>query len=216
LSIQVVGHQWWWELHYPDAVPSQAITTANEIHIPVGRPVELELASRDVIHSFWAPSLHGKRDLIPGHGSRLVVQADRPGVLHGQCAEFCGLQHANMGFLVVAEPADEFEAWRAAQRRPPPAPADAVQARGPRVFLSAPCAMCHAVQGTPAGGQNGPDLSHVASRRRLAAGTVANTSESMSRWIADPHQLKPGTRMPPTALEPADLEALTAYLESLK
>jgi len=216
LSIQVVGHQWWWEVHYPDPVASQAITTANEIHIPIGRPVEFDLASRDVIHSFWAPSLHGKKDLIPGHGSRLLVQADQPGTFHGQCAEFCGLQHANMGFLVVAQPEDEFQAWQAAQRQPAPVPADAVLARGQQVFLSVPCAMCHSVQGTPAWGQNGPDLTHVASRRLLAAGTMANTSENMSRWIADPHHLKPGTKMPPTALEPSDLQALTAYMESLK
>jgi cytochrome c oxidase subunit II len=211
LSIQVVGHQWWWEVHYPDAAPSQAITTANEIHIPVGRPVEFELASRDVIHSFWAPSLHGKKDLIPGHGSRLLVQADQPGMLHGQCAEFCGLQHANMAFLVVAQPPARFRAWLRAESRPARA-----GGAGRRVFESVGCGDCHTIRGTAAKGSVGPDLTHLASRMTLAANTIPNDAGSLAGWILDPQHVKPGNRMPGLDLTGGELGPLLDYLRGLR
>jgi cytochrome c oxidase subunit 2 len=216
LAIEVVGHQWWWEVTYPDPNPSRRVSTANEIHVPVGRPVVLKLASRDVIHSFWAANLQGKRDLIPGRETALDFEAERPGVYHGQCAEYCGAQHAHMAFEVVAEPEDAFQAWLAHQRTPAPEPADAFARRGQQVFLAAPCALCHAVAGTPAWGRNGPDLTHVGSRPRLAAGTLPNSADNLSSWVADPHRAKPGTKMPPTRLAPDDRKALVAYLETLK
>jgi cytochrome c oxidase subunit 2 len=216
LEVKVVGHQWWWEVRYPGTMPSLDVTTANELHLPVGRPVQVELTAHDVIHSFWIPSLHGKEDLIPGRINTLSLQADRPGRYEGLCAEFCGLQHAHMAFSVVAEEEGAFQAWLQAQRQPSALPADAVQARGQQVFVETPCAMCHSVMGTPAGGRNGPDLTHVASRPYLAAGALENTPDHMAAWIRDPHHFKPGAKMPPTALQAADLQALFAYLGSLK
>src|SRR3569623_1270928 len=151
LTVRVIGRQWWWELRYPGTAPDQQVVTANELHIPVGRPVLVELVSRDVIHSFWVPALHGKRDLVPGHDSTTYIQADRPGVVRGQCAEFCGAQHAQMGILVIAEPEDAFQAWLAAQRRPAPAALGAEAQRGERLFLHGACVMCHRVAGPLAG-----------------------------------------------------------------
>jgi cytochrome c oxidase subunit 2 len=174
LKIKVTGHQWWWETRYDDPTPSQIVITANELHIPVGRPVLLELTSHDVIHSFWVPNLHGKTDLIPGYVTSTWLQADRPGVFRGQCAESCGHQHAHMAFLVIAEPPTQFSAWREAQRRPAEQPADAMQQRGQQVFLSSSCMLCHTIGSTPAGGKLGPDLTHLASCQPLAAGTLPN------------------------------------------
>jgi cytochrome c oxidase subunit 2 len=216
LTLEVVGHQWWWEIKYEDPVPSRRFTTANEIHIPVGRPIRVKTSSRDVIHSFWVPNLHGKRDLIPGKPSETWLQADRPGVFRGPCAEFCGAQHANMSLLVVAEPPAEFEAWRKAQLQTPAPPATPLQLRGQTVFLSLPCPTCHTIAGTPAGGRIGPDLTHLASRRTLAAGTLPNTRGHLGGWILDPQTQKPGNKMPPVAMDSADLQALLAYLESLR
>jgi cytochrome c oxidase subunit 2 len=216
LTIEVVGHQWWWEVTYPDRDPSRRVSTANEIHVPVGRPVVLKLASRDVIHSFWAPNLHGKRDLIPGRETTLAFQPERPGVYHGQCAEYCGAQHAHMAFEVVAEPEDAFQAWLLRQRSPAPESTDPIAKRGQEVFLSGPCALCHSVAGTTAWGRNGPDLTHVRSRAHLAAGTLPNSADDLSAWVADPHRAKPGTKMPPTLLAPDDRKALVAYLETLE
>jgi cytochrome c oxidase subunit II len=216
LTIEVVGHQWWWEVHYVDPVPSQHVVTANEIHIPIGRPVALKLTSRDVIHSFWAPNLHGKRDLIPGHTTTMWFQADKSGVFRGQCAEFCGHQHALMAFLIIAEPPDQFAAWLEQQRQMAAQPADERQERGQEVFLSSPCLMCHSIRGTPAGGRLAPDLTHLASRRRIGSGTMPNTPGHLAGWILDPRHIKPGNKMPPTILAPDDLQALLAYLESLK
>jgi cytochrome c oxidase subunit 2 len=216
LRIQVVGHQWWWEVRYLDPSPQMEFATANEIHVPVGRPVALSTDSRDVIHSFWAPNLHGKRDLIPGRPSVFWLQADRPGVFRGQCAEFCGYQHAHMAFLVVAEPPARFAAWAAAERRSAPPPSGALAERGRQVFAGLACPLCHAVQGTDAAGQNGPDLTHLASRSTLAAGTLPNTPGALAGWIVDPQAAKPGTSMPPTRLAAADLQALLAYLRSLR
>lgn len=216
LEVQVTGHQWWWEIHYEASVPSRRLTTANELHIPVGRPVLLKLTSRDVIHSFWAPNLHGKRDLIPGYTTRLWIQADTPGVYRGKCAEFCGYQHAKMAFLVIAEPPEQFAAWYEQQLRPAPQPADSMTQRGEQVFLSLPCVMCHTIRGTPAGGKVGPELTHLGSRRTIAAGTLPNTRGHLGGWILDPQRIKPGVRMPPNEIGSEDLHALLTYLESLQ
>jgi cytochrome c oxidase subunit 2 len=216
LTVKVVGHQWWWEVRYDNQNPSLILTTANEIHIPVGRSVLFKLTSNDVIHSFWVPNLNGKTDLIPGHETLNWIRADRPGVYRGQCAEFCGHQHAHMAFTVVAESPEEFKAWYDAQLRPAPQPATPEQARGRDVFLSSPCIMCHKIQGTEAGGLVGPDLTHVASRRTLAAGTLENTRGHLAGWVVDSQKIKPGNRMPPNNLDPQDLQALLDYLQSLK
>jgi cytochrome c oxidase subunit 2 len=169
-----------------------------------------------VIHSFWVPNLHGKMDLIPGRQTVLWLQADKPGVYRGQCAEYCGLQHANMAFSVIAETSDDFERWLMAQRQPAPPPASPEQQRGLEVLQSGTCAMCHTVRGTIAGGRTAPDLTHVATRSTLAAGTLPNVRDNLARWIADPQHVKPGSRMPSTGISPEDLQALLAYLETLK
>jgi cytochrome c oxidase subunit 2 len=215
ITINLTGRQWWWEAEYEDGTPSQRFTTANELHIPVGRPVIVKGTSGDVIHSFWVPNLHGKVDLIPGRTTSRWIQADQAGTYRGQCAEFCGLQHAHMALLVVAEPMDAFEAWRAAQRRPAREPEDDQQRLGRDVFLASPCVMCHAVRGTPAGGRVGPDLTHLRSRFTLAAGTVPNTRGYLAGWILDPHGIKPGNHMPPNGLSAAEIQALLAWLDNL-
>jgi len=216
LTIEVVGHQWWWEIHYADPTPQGRFTTANEIHVPVGQPVVLVLTADDVIHSFWVPNLAGKKDLVPGRTQTIWLQADTAGVYRGQCAEFCGYQHAKMGLRVVADPPAEYARWAAAAKQPAAAPTDPVARRGQDVFLSRTCAMCHAVAGTPAGSHAGPDLTHLASRSTIAAGTLPNTRGALAGWIVDPQQVKPGARMPPNALSPSDLEALLTYLETLR
>jgi cytochrome c oxidase subunit II len=216
LTIEVTGYQWWWDVEYWDPVPSQRVRTANEIHIPVGRPVLVKTRSLDVIHSFWVPGLHGKKDNIPGHGSSLVVQADRAGTFGGRCAEFCGVQHAHMQLLVIAEPPDAFQAWLQAQRAAAAVPTDPFARHGFDVFMSGPCALCHTVLGTPAGGRRGPDLTHLASRRTLAAGTLPNTPGNLAGWIIDPQGVKPGAQMPANSVEADDLSALLAFLGGLK
>ena len=216
LKIKVTGHQWWWEVQYEASIPSQMVMTANELHLPVGQPALLELTSQDVIHSFWVPNLHGKKDLIPGYVTTLWLQADQPGVFRGQCAEFCGHQHAYMAFLVIAEPPEVFSAWLEAQRSPAVAPGDALQQRGQEVFLSAACVLCHTIRGTPAGATAAPDLTHLASRQTLAAGTLYNTPGHLAGWIVDAQRLKPGNKMPPNSLTGSDLQALLAYLTNLK
>ncbi|MGZ8375660.1 MAG: cytochrome c oxidase subunit II [Gemmatirosa sp.] len=216
LTVRVTGYQWWWRVEYRDTVPSRVVVTANELHVPVGRPVMIEAMSGDVIHSFWVPSLHGKRDLVPGLKNRLWIQADRPGIYRGECAEFCGHQHAKMAFVVVAESQERFDAWYASQLRDATPPTDALRAQGLAVFESRACAMCHQIRGTRAGGQVAPDLTHLASRRTLAAGTLPNTRGHLAGWIVDPQSIKPGTRMPANNLEPGELRALLAYLEGLR
>ena len=216
LQVRVIGHQWWWELQYRDSVAQNWFTTANELHIPVGRPVALELLSTDVIHSFWPPTVSQKRDLIPGKDNSLWLQADTAGVYRGQCAEYCGQQHAKMAFLVIAQRPDSFAGWLAAQRDTALTPTTELARRGQEVFLASSCVMCHAIAGTPAGSRVGPDLTHLASRRTIAAGTLPNTRGNLAGWIVDPQKIKPGTRMPPNQLKPADLQALLAYLETLK
>jgi cytochrome c oxidase subunit II len=215
LSIRITGHQWWWEVEYLDPEPSRRVITANEIHIPVGRRVRLEVGSVDVIHSFWAPNLHGKLDLIPGYRGTTYIRADRAGVYHGRCAEFCGLQHARMEFRIVAESPQRFAAWYEGQIAPAPAPATPQQQAGQQVFLSRSCVLCHTIRGTPAGSQVGPDLTHLASRTTIAAGTLPNTRGHLGGWVLDPQRIKPGAKMPPNQLAADELHALLAYLESL-
>jgi len=216
VTIRVIGHQWWWEIQYDDSIASRRVVTANEVHLPTNRPVVLAVTSRDVIHSFWVPNLQGKRDLIPGYTTALALHVDRPGTFRGQCAEFCGLQHAHMALDVVAEPVPVFEAWLAAMRQPAGVPPDDRSRRGERVFLEARCAGCHTVAGSLAGGQSGPDLTHLATRQTLGAGTLPNTPEHLASWIRDPQRVKPGSQMPPNELAPDDLQALVAYLETLR
>lgn len=216
LRLVVTGNQWWWDVQYRNPNPSLNVTTANEIHVPVGRPVSVGLLSNDVIHSFWIPSLQGKIDLVPGRLNEVWLQADRPGVYRGQCAEYCGAQHAKMALVVVAEPPDDFERWLAANRRPAPAPVSPLQQRGKDVIERGPCAMCHNITGTLAGGRTAPDLTHVGSRSTLAAGWLPNTPGNLAGWIADPQHIKPGSHMPPTGLGDEDLQAVLAYLEMLK
>jgi cytochrome c oxidase subunit II len=217
LIVDIIGHQWWWEVRYPDYEnPHLTATTANEIHIPAGRPVRFQLAARDVIHSFWVPNLHGKKDLIPGRSTAFWMQADEPGIYRGQCAEFCGLQHAKMALYVVAEPPEQFEQWLALQRQPAAEPADEQRARGREVFLSAPCMMCHAVRGTTALASVAPDLTHIGGRMSLASGSLPNTRGNMAAWILAPQTIKPGNHMPPVSLPPEDLRAMLDYLQSLK
>jgi cytochrome c oxidase subunit II len=216
LTITVVGHQWWWEVKYEDPNPQHTLRTANEIHIPVGQPVLFRLEARDVIHSLWVPNLAGKKDLIPGYVQSLWFQADTAGVYRGQCAEFCGLQHAKMALEVVAEPLEEYQRWVRAQRAPAAPPATPLAARGAEVFMTGSCAMCHGITGTAAGATAGPDLTHLASRRTIAAGTLPNTRGNLAGWIRDPQAIKPGANMPPNPLQPRDLDALVAYLQGLK
>jgi cytochrome c oxidase subunit 2 len=216
LRIQVTGNQWWWDIQYVTANPSLRVTTANEIHLPVGRPIQFDLLSNDVIHSLWIPNLQGKIDLVPGRLNELWLQADRPGVYRGQCAEYCGLQHAKMALVVVAEPAADFERWLTGNRASAAAPVTPEQQRGKDVFERGPCAMCHNIAGTPAGGRTAPDLTHFATRSTIGAGTVPNTPGYLAGWIADPQGIKPGSRMPTTGLSGEELQAVVAYLETLK
>jgi len=216
VTINITGHQWWWEIEYDDAVPARRMRTANELHIPTNRPVVVKVTSRDVIHSFWVPNLQGKRDLIPGYTTAIWLEADRPGVFRGQCAEFCGLQHAHMAIDVVAESDRDFEGWLDAMRQPGRDPSDGRARSGRDVFMRARCAGCHTVQGTDAAGQAGPTLTHIASRSTLGAGTLANTPENLAAWIRDPQGVKPGNQMPPNPLADEDLQALVAYLETLR
>ncbi len=210
-TVEVVGHTWWWEVRYDgtDAV------TANEIHVPVGEPVRLRLRSEDVIHSFWVPELMPKTDLLPGRVNDTWLTADRPGVYRGQCAEYCGEQHAHMAFLVVAQPREEYDAWLAGEAADAQAPAGDLEERGRTVVTTSTCATCHTVRGTTADGEVGPDLTHVGSRSRIAAGALPNDAGHMSGWVANSQTVKPGNLMPPQRLSPDDLRAVVAYLEGL-
>lgn len=216
LSIDVTAYQWWWDVRYNDVDASNIFTTANEIHIPVGVPVTFNLRANEVIHSFWVPNLAGKKDLIPGKISTVWLQADKPGVYRGQCAEYCGLQHARMALWIVAEPQEQFNAWRQNQTQTSIQPATDSQRHGQQVFLSTTCVMCHAVNGTTAGSNIGPNLTHVGSRNTIAAATLANTREHLLRWVADSQQFKPGNKMPANNLSEQDLQAVVDYLQSLK
>jgi cytochrome c oxidase subunit II len=216
ITIEVIGHQWWWELRYPNPQADLTVTAANEIHVPVGKPIVVLTASRDVIHSFWAPNIDGKRDLLPGYQSAFSFQVDKPGIYHGQCAEFCGEQHAHMGFEIVAEPMDKFQQWEQQQLKPAVDPQDSTAVRGREVFLTHACVLCHTIRGTDAGSKVGPDLTHIASRRLLAATAISNAPGSLAGWISDPQRIKPGAKMPANPLEPDDLQALVTYLRTLE
>ena len=216
LTVEITGHQWWWEVRYPDASANNIFTTANEIHIPIGVPVTFSLKGGDVIHSFWVPNLAGKKDLIPGKINTMWLQADKPGVYRGQCAEYCGLQHARMALWIVAEPQEQFNAWRQSQAGTSIPPSSDSQKRGQQVFLTSTCVMCHAINGTPAGSNIGPNLTHVASRNMIAAATLVNTREHLAQWIRDSQTFKPGNKMPQNNLSDADLNSLVDYLQSLK
>lgn len=215
-TIEVTGHQWWWELHYVSADSPGTFTTANELHIPVGQPVALRVSSADVAHSFWVPQLQGKIDAIPGQTNSFWIRADKAGTFRGACAEYCGMQHAHMAIIVVAEPMDQFEKWMAVQREGAPAPSDSLIAQGRTVFEGSPCVLCHTVRGTTAGGRMGPDLTHIATRQTLGAGAVDNTPGALAGWIANAQAFKPGSDMPQIQLEGTKMTALLAYLESLR
>jgi cytochrome c oxidase subunit 2 len=210
--VDVTGHKWWWEVRY-QGVPG---ATANEIRVPVGEPVRIRLRTADVLHSFWVPQLMPKTDLIAGEVRETWLRADRSGEYRGQCAEYCGLQHAHMAFLVVAQPRREFDAWLARLGAPAPTPATDAQRRGQQAFTQGTCAACHTVRGTSAAGTVGPDLSGVGARWSLGAGAVPNNSGHLGGWIANSQMVKPGNAMPPQPVDAARLPDLIAYLESLR
>ncbi|MFQ5746397.1 MAG: cytochrome c oxidase subunit II [Gemmatimonadota bacterium] len=212
MVIEVVGHQWWWEFRYPE----QDVVAANELHVPLGRTVNVRLTSADVIHSFWFPRIGGKRDVIPGHETRIWFTADSAGTYLGQCAEFCGLAHALMKMRLVVEPEADFAAWVEANRAAAASPVGDLATEGGRAFLASGCMACHAVRGTAAAGTVGPDLTHVGSRGTIAAGVLENTPEAMARWLRDPQAVKPGAKMPNLGLDEARIEALVAYLGGLR
>jgi cytochrome c oxidase subunit 2 len=216
LQVSVTGHQWWWRIQYRDPATGTLVETANELHLPVDRTARIELGAADVIHSFWVPNLSGKLDMIPGRANSVDITPRRVGWYRGQCAEFCGAQHAHMAFSVKVDTPAEFAAWLAGQAHPASPPTDVAMARGQAVVTQGQCAMCHVIRGTAAVGRAGPDLTHVGSRRTLAAGTMINTRGGMQGWIAQPQAIKPGTMMPPVTLDPADADAVSRYLESLK
>jgi cytochrome c oxidase subunit II len=211
LTIEAVGHQFWWEIDYPE----QGIRTANEIHIPVGQPVNVLVSPMDVIHSFWVPQLSGKIDMIPGKTNTITLQADEPGVYRGICAEFCGLSHAHMQFLVIAQPPDEFAEWVENQQQVPEPPTSDTLIRGQQLFLGSACVYCHAVAGTTASSEFGPDLTHFGSRQTIAAGILENNRGNLLAWLADPQRIKPGNKMPGIDMDSEDLQDLASYLESL-
>lgn len=216
MMLTVTGRQWWWQVDYEHPDQSKRVTTANEIVIPVGATVRITLKSPDVIHSLWIPNLQGKRDLIPGKDGVLRLRADRAGVYRGQCAEFCGEQHAKMALWVRALPPADYARWIESQRRAAPPPATPRRQQGMNVFMSAQCPLCHNITGTDAYGRTGPDLTHLASRRFIAAGTLPNRRDALARWILDPQHVKAGSYMPATPLPRDALEPLLDYLESLR
>jgi cytochrome c oxidase subunit II len=212
LKVNIVGHRWWWEVQYPD----QGFITANQLVVPVGQSVRVDLDSRDVIHSFWVPQLHFKRDLIPGQPGSTWLQANEPGIYRGICAEFCGQQHAQMMFMVVALEPERYQAWLDNESKPAQPPADDLARAGQQVFLSSSCLYCHTIRGTPAAGETGPDLTHLASRQIIAAGALENNVGNLGGWIMDPQHIKPGSAMPATPLTGEELQALLAYLSTLQ
>jgi cytochrome c oxidase subunit II len=212
MRVKIIGEMWWWRVHYQDSTGRETLRDANELHIPVGKPVLLELETADVIHSFWVPRLGGKMDMIPGRTNRLLIQADKPGIYKGQCAEYCGGPHALMGFIVVAHAPADFARWRASRL-----PASEGKAPGLSLFLSSGCAACHTIRGTPANGLAGPDLTHVGSRQTLGAGILPNNPGTMAGWVADAQAIKPGNRMPAYhQFGGEELRALSDYLVTLK
>jgi cytochrome c oxidase subunit II len=211
-SVRITGQRWWWHVEYSD----DRVVTANELYIPTGTPVRLELTSADLVHSLWVPNLRGKLDLIPARVNEMRLLAERPGTYLGQCAEYCGAQHAHMDLKVVALEPAEFEAWLAARREPPPLPTAGLERRGYELFFEAGCQQCHAISGTRARARNGPDLTRIGSRSTLGAGAAQNDERNLADWIRDPQKLKRGNLMPSSTLGDEDLRALVAYLKTLK
>jgi cytochrome c oxidase subunit II len=217
LTISVTAKMWWWDVRYRDPESGREIAAANEIHVPVGQPVYLGLNAADVIHSLWVPALAGKRDMIPGRVTGLTIRADKPGIYRGQCAEYCGAQHARMALQVIALPPDEFEAWLARQARPAAAPVSSLHERGRAVFLEQRCQACHTIRGVAETAHLGPDLTHVGSRKQIGAGVLRTHEGTLAGWIADPQAVKPGVFMPAASgLDGASLRALAAYLAHLE
>jgi cytochrome c oxidase subunit II len=212
-DIEVIGHQWWWEVHYT----GQDFYTANEIHIPAGQTVTFHVTTADVIHSFWVPELHGKIDLIPGQTNTFTMRADQAGTYRGQCAEFCGTQHAHMAFLVIAQNADDYNAWLADQAEPGTVPkVGSLEQQGQQAFLGSSCVYCHTIRGTNASGRVGPDLTHLASRQTIASDTLPNNPGNLAGWMINSQSIKPGNHMPPMDLNGDQVQALLAYLATLK
>jgi cytochrome c oxidase subunit 2 len=216
LAVTVTGNQWWWDIVYSSDQPSKMLHTANELHLPVGVPTRIYLNSNDVIHSFWVPSLGGKQDLIPGRNNAITVVPKTTGIFRGQCAEFCGTQHAHMALVVVVESYPDFIKWWDGQLQPAPAPATPVALAGYKYVTTGPCSACHSIGGTPASATVGPDLTHLASRKSIAAGMLPMSKGNLYGWVEDPQSLKPGSKMPTIGLEPDQLHAVVAYLETLK
>ena len=216
IKIEMIGHQWWWEVRYDHPVQSQMVRTANELHLPAGRTALIKLKSTDVIHSLWIPNLAGKQDLIPGRDVDIKLHPLSEGVYRAQCAEYCGMQHAKMALDVTVESQAEFDSWYAAGLKPPPVPTGGLAKTGYDLFQTYQCASCHNVAGTPASGMVAPDLSHVASRLTIAAGTLPMTHKNMAAWIKDPQAIKPGNNMPKVPMSERELAALTAYMGTLK
>jgi cytochrome c oxidase subunit 2 len=212
VHIEVTGHQFWWEVRYPDA----GIVTANELHVPVGKPVEVTLRSADVVHTFWVPSLAPKLDMVPGHVNHLTIEAKRTGTFRGQCAEYCGLAHALMIFYVHVDTAADYRSWVEHESAPAASPSTAAERDGQEAFIDLPCASCHAIRGTSADGDDGPDLTHFASRMSIGAGAVPNTPGNLAGWMPNSHTIKPGSLMPPVPMSPEQLHALLAYMRSLR
>jgi len=216
-NIVVDAHQWWWEVHYVDGPVDQHFTTANEIHIPVGQPMTIELQSDDVMHSFWVPQLNGKMDFIPGETNETRIEANRAGVFRGECSVFCGEQHAHMAMLVVAQSPADYQKWRADQLADAAQPATPEAQAGEQVFLSAPCAFCHTVRGTAAAGVVAPDLTHIGSRLSLASDTLVNNKANLEAWITHAQSLKPGVEMPNlTQFTGLQLREMVDYLQQLR
>ncbi len=211
-TIDVIGHDWWWEIRYPN----QGFVTANELHVPVGQPVYLKLTSADVIHSFWVPQLKEQQDMIPGQTNTIWLQADQAGTYSGECNEYCGPEHAKMKFVLVADKPDDFAAWIKAQQQTPPPPTDPLAFQGQQIFLGSSCDYCHAVQGTNASGKLGPDLTHFGSRLTIGAGILPNNLGNLGGWIINSQVIKPANKMPPIDLNGDELQAVSAYMESLK
>jgi cytochrome c oxidase subunit II len=212
MTIDVIGHQWWWEVHYP----ATGAVTANEIHIPVDTRVNVVATTADVIHSFWVPALNRKIDMIPGRQNRIVLQPTRTGEYRGQCSQFCGLQHANMALEVFVQSPAAFRTWLADNSAAPRAPSAAQARAGQQVFMSSQCASCHRIAGTAAAGTVGPDLTHLATRTTLASDTIPNTPAELAAWISNPQAIKPGDRMPDLGLSHREVAELVAYLDSLR
>jgi cytochrome c oxidase subunit 2 len=216
-DIRITGHQWWWEIQYLNDDVSQQFTTANELHLPVGRPVNIEVVTADVMHSFWIPALHGKVDLIPGMANYIRIEASQAGEYEGQCAEYCGAEHARMRLLAVAEPEEAYESWKQQQLQPGTVPTDELATNGMHVFLNGSCSMCHTVRGTIAGGSVAPDLTHIGSREYIAANTYQNNDAYLEAWVTHAQGLKPGAKMPNlTQFTGEQLHQLVAYLRQLQ